>query len=118
MTAPGVYTRHCAQSIKQQVLRSIIAPGMAVCYVAPVMQTPLHTIDHRRRIMADHSVQPVNVDSVEIRLIRLPLKEAFETSFGRVHSRLIFLVSVAGHGLNGWGEVVAMDEPLYGSETT
>jgi len=51
--------------------------------------------------MANHSVQPVSVDSVEIRLIRLPLKEAFETSFGRVHSRLIFLVSVAGHGLSG-----------------
>src|SRR6266542_2283052 len=90
---------------------------MAVCYVAPAMQSPLHTIDHRRRIMADHSIRPVNVDSVEIRLIRLPLKEAFETSFGRVHSRLIFLVSVVGHGLSGWGEVVAMEEPLYSYET-
>jgi len=67
--------------------------------------------------MANHSVQPVRVDSVEIRLIRLPLKEAFETSFGRVHSRLIFLVSVVGHGLSGWGEVVAAEEPRYSYET-
>src|SRR5262245_65043743 len=89
---------------------------MALCYVAPAMQIPLHTIDHRRQIMASHSVPPVNVDSVEIRLIRLPLKEAFETSFGRLHSRLIFLVSVVGHGLSGWGEVVAMEEPLYSYE--
>jgi O-succinylbenzoate synthase len=81
------------------------------------MQSPLHTIDHRRRITANHSVQPVNVDGVEIRLVRLPLKEAFETSFGLLHSRLIFLVSVVGHGLSGWGEVVAMEEPLYSYET-
>ncbi len=67
--------------------------------------------------MANHAVQPVRVDSVEIRLIRLPLKEAFETSFGRIHSRLIFLVSVAGHGLSGWGEVVATEEPRYSYET-
>ncbi len=67
--------------------------------------------------MANHSVQPVSVDSVEIRLIRLPLKEAFETSFGRVHSRLIFLVRAAGHGLSGWGEVVAAEEPRYSYET-
>ncbi len=67
--------------------------------------------------MTGHSVQPVSVDSVDIRLIRLPLKEAFETSFGRVHSRLVFLVSVAGHGLSGWGEVVAFEEPHYSYET-
>jgi len=54
---------------------------------------------------------------VEIRLIRLALKEAFETSFGRIHSRLIFLLSIEGHGLRGWGEVVAAEEPLYSYET-
>ena len=74
---------------------------MAVCYFAPAMRNPLQTVDHRRRIMANHSVQPVSVDSVEIRLIRLPLKEAFETSLGRVHSQPIFLVRVAGRGLSG-----------------
>lgn len=52
-----------------------------------------------------------------MRLVRLPLKEAFETSFGRIHSRLIFLVWVEGNGLTGWGEVVAAEEPRYSYET-
>lgn len=52
-----------------------------------------------------------------MRLVRLPLKEPFETSFGRIDSRLIFLVSVEGNGLTGWGEVVAAEKPFYSYET-
>ena len=52
-----------------------------------------------------------------MRLIRLPLVEPFETSFGSIDSRHIFLVNVAAEGLTGWGEVVAGDEPLYSYET-
>ena len=52
-----------------------------------------------------------------MRFVRLPLKEPFETSFGRIHSRLIFLVSIEGNGLTGWGEVVAAEQPLYSYET-
>jgi len=57
------------------------------------------------------------VDGVEIRLIRLPLIEPFETSFGKVDSRLIFLICLESNGLSGWGEVVASEEPLYSYET-
>ena len=60
----------------------------------------------------------IKVDGVEIRLIRLPLIEPFETSFGKVDSRLIFLVCLEANGLTGWGEVVAAEEPLYSYETT
>ena len=60
---------------------------------------------------------PVAVESVGMRLVRLPLKEAFETSFGRIQSRLIFLVTIEGNGLTGWGEVVAAEEPRYSYET-
>ncbi len=60
----------------------------------------------------------IKVDGVEIRLIRLPLIEPFETSFGKVDSRLIFLICLEGNGLTGWGEVVASEEPLYSYETT
>ncbi len=60
----------------------------------------------------------IRVDAVVTRLVRLPLREAFETSFGRIDSRLILLVSVEGHGRTGWGEVVAAEEPLYSYETT
>lgn len=50
-------------------------------------------------------------------MVRLPLKEGFETSFGRIHSRLVFLVWIEGNGLTGWGEVVAAEEPRYSYET-
>lgn len=59
----------------------------------------------------------VKIDGVEIRLIRLPLIEPFETSFGSIDSRLIFLVCLEAEGLRGWGEVVAEEEPLYSYET-
>ena len=59
----------------------------------------------------------IKIDSVEMRVIRLPLIEPFETSFGSIDSRLIFLVCLEAEGLKGWGEVVAEEEPLYSYET-
>jgi o-succinylbenzoate synthase len=72
------------------------------------------TPDEDTQITFKHKI---HVDKVEMRLIRLPLKEPFETSFGRIDSRLIFLVSVEAEGLRGWGEVVAAEEPRYSYET-
>jgi len=60
---------------------------------------------------------PIKVDGVEMRLIRLPLLEPFETSFGAIDSRLIFLLSLHADGVSGWGEVVAEEEPRYSYET-
>jgi O-succinylbenzoate synthase len=60
---------------------------------------------------------PLRVEQIVLRLVRLPLREPFETSFGRIDSRLIFLVSLEAGGLRGWGEVVAQEEPLYSYET-
>ena len=57
------------------------------------------------------------VEQVEVRTVRLRLNEPFETSFGRIDSRLIFLIGVTGDGLTGWGEVVAAEEPRYSYET-
>ena len=59
----------------------------------------------------------VEIESIEMRLVRLPLTEPFETSFGSIDSRLIFLVSLTGAGMTGWGEVVAAEEPRYSYET-
>jgi len=61
--------------------------------------------------------QPVTIERVAMRMVRLPLKEAFETSFGSIDSRLIFLVCVEADGITGWGEVVAAEEPRYSYET-
>jgi O-succinylbenzoate synthase len=79
----------------------------------PAMQVSSEISD-RREHAAD---QPIKIDEVEIRLIRLPLTEPFETSFGSIDSRLVFLVSIATNGVRGWGEVVASEKPLYSYET-
>lgn len=60
---------------------------------------------------------PLRIDAVELRLVRLDLVEPFETSFGSVRSRLIVLVKMEAEGLEGWGEIVAGEEPLYSYET-
>jgi O-succinylbenzoate synthase len=57
------------------------------------------------------------IEKVELRTLRLPLNEPFETSFGSINSRLIFLVSIEADGVTGWGEVVAAEEPRYSYET-
>ena len=64
-----------------------------------------------------HGSSNIKLDGVEIRLIRLPLLEPFETSFGAIDSRLIFLLCLQADGLRGWGEVVASEEPRYSYET-
>ena len=60
---------------------------------------------------------PIAIEKIEMRTVRLPLNEPFETSFGSIDSRLIFLVSIHADGLTGWGEVVAAEEPRYSYET-
>ena len=75
---------------------------------------PLSDIsDHQKNL----PMRSLNIEGVEIRLIRLPLNEPFETSFGKIDSRLIFLVCLHAEGLRGWGEVVASEEPRYSYET-
>ena len=76
------------------------------------MHGPSELIDREQSLQ--HAIQ---VDLVEVRLIRLPLLEPFATSFGSIDSRLVFLVSLEANGLKGWGEVVAEEEPLYSYET-
>jgi len=66
---------------------------------------------------AEQSTPQIRVEGVEIRLVRLPLLEPFETSFGKIDSRLIFLICLSADGLRGWGEVVAAEQPLYSYET-
>lgn len=60
---------------------------------------------------------PLRVHAIEMRLLRLDLVEPFETSFGAVSSRLIVLVKLEAEGLEGWGEIVAGERPLYSYET-
>lgn len=58
----------------------------------------------------------MKITSVTLREIQMPLVQFFETSFGRVHSRRIVLVSVEADGVRGWGECVAGEDPFYSPE--
>ncbi|MEP6995662.1 MAG: o-succinylbenzoate synthase, partial [Acidobacteriota bacterium] len=69
------------------------------------------------RALAAPTTSGLRIDAVEIRLLRLDLVEPFETSFGRVSARLIVLVKLEAEDLEGWGEIVAGEQPLYSYET-
>jgi len=58
----------------------------------------------------------VNLRDVELRRIGLSLVHPFRTSFGVEQTRDILLVHVEADASEGWGECVAMQEPVYSSE--
>jgi o-succinylbenzoate synthase len=55
---------------------------------------------------------------IEMREIRLPLREVFEISSGSRQNRRIILLRVEAEGAAGWGECVAAEDPGYSYETT
>ena len=58
----------------------------------------------------------VRLDAVELRRLSLPLVAPFRTSFGVEHHRDALLVRAITADAEGWGECVAMSEPLYSPE--
>lgn len=56
------------------------------------------------------------VDSVELVRLRIPLVAPFRTSFGTQSERDVLLLHLRAGDVEGWGECVAMEEPLYSSE--
>jgi O-succinylbenzoate synthase len=60
----------------------------------------------------------INLESIHLRQIRMPLVHFFETSFGRTTERHMVLVEVRAGGLSGWGEVTAGENPFYNEEWT
>jgi O-succinylbenzoate synthase len=59
----------------------------------------------------------VKIERLELRLLKLPLVQFFETSFGRIHDKHFILVRLDGGGVSGFGECVAEQDPYYSSET-
>ena len=53
---------------------------------------------------------------IELRRIRLPFTAPFHTALGVQHDRDVLLVAVHTGEETGWGECVAMNEPIYTSE--
>ena len=58
----------------------------------------------------------MKIEAITLREIQMPLVHFFETSFGRLYDRRIFLITVHSEGMNGWGECVAGEDPFYSSE--
>ena len=58
----------------------------------------------------------MKIDSIELRRIHMPLVAPFRTSFGTQTEREILLLRVRTPEAEGWGECVAMSDPLYSSE--
>lgn len=58
----------------------------------------------------------MKVLAVELHRIGMPLVRPFETSFGRQDARDVLLVHVRTDAGDGWGECVAMADPVYSSE--
>jgi o-succinylbenzoate synthase len=52
----------------------------------------------------------------ELRRVAMPLVSPFRTSFGTELARDVLLVRAATDEADGWGECVALSEPLYSSE--
>jgi o-succinylbenzoate synthase len=60
----------------------------------------------------------IQLETIKLREIRMPLVHFFETSFGRTTERSIVLVEVSAGGVSGWGEVTAGENPFYNEEWT
>ena len=60
----------------------------------------------------------MNIESIELVPLRLPLVSPFRTSFGTEHDRNVMLVKVTTADAVGWGECVSDVAPLYSSEFT
>ncbi len=58
----------------------------------------------------------MKIEAITLREIQMPLVHFFETSFGRIYSRQILLVTVHCEGVDGWGESVVGEDPFYSSE--
>lgn len=67
---------------------------------------------------ADLQNASIRLDAIELREIVMPLKHAFETSFGRTIERRVMIVRAIDRSeVCGYGECTAMELPLYNHES-
>ncbi|MDT7639823.1 MAG: o-succinylbenzoate synthase, partial [Pseudonocardiales bacterium] len=60
----------------------------------------------------------MKISSVELVRVDIPLVTPFRTSFGTQTRRDALLLRIDTADAQGWGECVAMADPLYSSEYT
>ena len=59
----------------------------------------------------------MKIEAITLREIEMPLVHFFETSFGRIYSRRMLLLTAHCEGVDGWGECVADEAPFYSGES-
>jgi len=62
------------------------------------------------------SVDPMSVDEVELRVIRLPYRTPFKTSFAEETEKVAVIATVRSAGVEGYGEGVMDPLPVYREE--
>jgi O-succinylbenzoate synthase len=60
---------------------------------------------------------PMQIESITLRELHMPLVHFFETSFGRTTERRVMLVELQLDGITAWGECVAGEHPYYSEES-
>jgi O-succinylbenzoate synthase len=95
------------------MLQMRLAYPTLICYLARTMPAQPEFVTRSLEVASEQ----IEIKSIEMRTVRLPLNEPFETSFGSIDSRAIFLINIRAEGVTGWGEVVASEEPRYSYET-
>jgi len=58
----------------------------------------------------------VQIETITLRELHMPLVHFFETSFGRTTERRVMLVELDLDGISAWGECVAGEHPYYSEE--
>ena len=59
----------------------------------------------------------MKIERIDLYALTMPLKNPFETSFGRESQRDLILVRTVQDGLVGWAECVVSADPYYNAET-
>ena len=59
----------------------------------------------------------MRLERIEVRHLRLPMRQSFETSVSRITAKEFLLLAVSADGVTGYGECVTDAHPYYLPET-
>jgi len=62
-------------------------------------------------------MEKIEIGQIEIRHLKIPLIDYFETSFGRIGHKDTIIVSMKSNGIEGFGEVATFYDPIYSYES-
>ena len=63
-------------------------------------------------------MEQIKLQSLTLRTMRMKMREPFTTSFGTEYDKQFLLITLRdSNGIEGWGECVAMEQPIYNEET-